>query len=65
VPFRETKVKRIFEAFKLNIDGWSLAVAEIEQTAHPGNKLRCLHLMRSLEQAKRALEHLMADAAKD
>lgn len=65
VPFREEKTRRIFEAFKQNIDGWAEAVAEIESIAVPENRIRCLHLLKSLEQAKAVLIHLIEDASKD
>lgn len=65
VPFREEKTRRIFEAFKKNVDTWCEQVSEIEVHAIPGNKTRCLHLLRSLEQSKLMLEKLIEDASRD
>jgi hypothetical protein len=65
MPFRDAKVRRVLAAMLANIDGWYEAVAEIESTAHPGNKVKALHLMVNMKQARASLEHLIADAQKD
>lgn len=62
VPLREERARRIVEAIQQNLDNWIEAVAEIESHAIPGNKQRCLHLQRSLEQAKHSLEQIMRSA---
>jgi hypothetical protein len=67
VPYRDFKVKRMIDALMANLDNWIAAVEEIEQHATPttGNKARALHLMRTLEQAKLTLQHLIEDAHRD
>jgi cob(I)alamin adenosyltransferase len=57
----------MIDALMANLDDWIAAVEEIEQHALPttGNKARALHLMRTLEQAKLTLQHLIDDAHHD
>lgn len=64
MALQEAKARRLIAAVLASMDEWYLAVAEIEAHANPGNKLRSLHLMRNLAQAKQSLERLLEDAEK-
>lgn len=67
MPYRDAKVKRLIDAIMANLDQWIAALEEIQQNAIPitGNRARALHLMRTLEQAKLTMKHLIADAERD
>ena len=56
------KAKRLVDAVEANLDNWIEQVTEIEANANPGNKLRSLHLLKSLQQAKSAIKHIREDA---
>jgi phosphatidylserine/phosphatidylglycerophosphate/cardiolipin synthase-like enzyme len=52
--------RRIYRALIENIEQWQEQLAIIESYAIPGNKARILHLMANIEQARRALERMVA-----
>lgn len=62
MPLSEPKVRRLVVALAATIDNWCSQIEEIHEHATPGNKVRALHLHKSLLQAKQSIETLIRDA---
>ena len=51
---------RISNAVLVNMDSWMDAIREIEAHAIPGNKVRCLALLRNMTQCQISLRRLIS-----
>lgn len=55
------KARRLIAAVLSNLDAWISELEIIEANANPGNRIRSLHLLRNMAQARMALQRMASD----